>query len=123
LGLVQRQGKRWAAAEFVASPVDGAPNGDVRKAHRQLTELSLRSLEYEPLSERSHTAVYLPCDASQIETAREMIRDFRRNFEKALFHQRSAVPTRVYCLSVQFFGLDRPETPPLADNSKTGRST
>lgn len=76
----------------------------LRKANRQNLELANDALENVPVPERDFTAITLCFDPERIAEARDMIKKFRRNFNRVM---ESSKKKEVYKLCVQLFPLSK----------------
>ncbi len=107
LGLVRPDVARGhvAVEESHASP-DGVPSAAIRSSHRQLLRKALRSLEEDDIAKRDFSSVMLTLRASQMESARALIREFRRQFSSRLAEARGD-KGRVYNLAIQLYPIDK----------------
>ncbi len=106
LGLMIRNDKDVLVAkdEFTFSP-DGVSSRALRYAHDQLIRLGLLSLQNDPLEVRDFSNILIGFSEDQMEKARELIKDFRVQFQEQL--PRSQKQKRVYSLAIQLFPLSK----------------
>jgi uncharacterized protein (TIGR02147 family) len=86
---------------------DQISNSAVRKNHFQQLEVLRRSLENDQIEERDFSSVTLTFDPAHMTQAKEMIRNFRRQFAADNEKTRKQ---EVYRLSIQFVPLTRRES-------------
>lgn len=92
----------------LATP-SGISAKEIREHHSQILSKADQALETFPISQRDFSAITMAIDSSRLEEAREKLKEFRREFCKDI--QKSKNKDRVYCLSIQFFPLDKGDTP------------
>jgi uncharacterized protein (TIGR02147 family) len=109
MGLIRSndEGQWQSIAPFVAGP-DGIPSEAVRLYQSQILEKALWALKNQPLETRDVSTVLMAFDSSQLEIAREKIREFRRNLSRQMPLPRST--DALYCLNINFFRLDTAES-------------
>lgn len=88
----------------IATP-SGIPSRSIREQHYQLLQKADKALDMYSVSERDFSAITLAIATEDIPKAKELIKVFRRNFNKEM--QASQEKNRVYCISIQFFPLDK----------------
>jgi uncharacterized protein (TIGR02147 family) len=113
-------GRLKATAERVTTKDDVANIG-ARKYHRGVMKLADEALDSVPLLEREFQSGSIAVAAEKIPFAKEMIRKFRNQFEKAL----AAEPGDEVCqLNIQFFRLTESpsEIVPKEDEGADGES-
>ncbi len=91
-----------ACEDFTASP-SGVPSEYIKKFHQQVLRKAENALFMQPVEKGDFSTTVMAFDSTQINEARKIIKDFRRNFSAE-----SGIKTEtdsVYCLSVQFFEL------------------
>lgn len=106
LGLLAEKKKgQWYQTEAVLATPSGIPSSAIRNHHRQVLTKAEEALTKFSVEERDFSATTLAVSESHLEEARKMIKTFRRDLAKKL----SEAPRkdRVFCLSIQFFPLDR----------------
>lgn len=102
--LVFKNGHFKQTLKNLATP-SGIPSRAIKEHHVQILRKAEESLECDGVEERDFSTMTMPIDSSKLSEAKEMMKEFRRRFCKA---QESTDQTdRVYCLSVQFFPLDK----------------
>lgn len=89
----------------LATP-SGIPSREIRKHHSQILMKAQDSLENTSVEKRDFSALTMAFDESQIEEAKALIKEFRRNFDRLMKEGQSS-KKRVYSLAVQFFPLDQ----------------
>lgn len=89
---------------YLATP-SGIPSREIREHHSQILSKADQALDLVPISERDYSSMTMAIDATKIDEAREKLRNFRREFCKDI--QQGEHKDRVYCLSIQFFPLDK----------------
>jgi len=72
-----------------------------RNLQRQVLEMSIRALEEVPVDLRSHTSMTMAVNPEDLDEAREIIKNFRRDL--CNFFERNKKPTRVYHLGVSLY--------------------
>ena len=83
------------------------PNAALRESHKALIEMALNSIESQHVQERDITSSTLTLDAAKLPLAKEMLKNFRRAFCKAL----EAAPgegTHTYQINLQMFRITQP---------------
>ncbi len=111
LALIEKRGDRhFPTGAYIASP-DGIPNEAVRKFHEQILQKATTAIYTQPTNERDLNSHVFPIDSREIDTARDMIRQFSKDFMKKFTSSEKS--DRVYCMSTQFFNL----TPTLKEKS------
>ena len=107
-GLIEKNkdGKWHQTTSFVATP-SGIPSVAIRNHHRQILSKADEALVQVPVRDRDFSAVTMAISKDQIEYAQKLIKEFRRELTTKL--AKAKEKDRVYCLSVQFFPLDRVE--------------
>ena len=94
-----------AINQYVAGP-DGIPSEAVRAFHTQIMEKAKNSIQKQSVQERDLSSLVLAFDPKKLDEARAMIKDFRRKF--AATFGTTGECENVYCISVQFFNLEKP---------------
>lgn len=106
LGLLREtKDGRWEPTEANLATPSGIPSRAIRAYHSQILHKADHAIEAIPVEERDFSALTLAINSSQLEEAREELRKFRRRFCSNL--QSSPGKDRVYCLSIQFFPVDK----------------
>jgi plasmid maintenance system antidote protein VapI len=90
-------GERYEALSIVANPA-------LRKANRQNLELATSALEEIEISKRDFTALTLCFDPERMDEARDLIKKFRRSFDKKM---ENGIKKEVYKLCIQLFPLTK----------------
>jgi transcriptional regulator with XRE-family HTH domain len=75
--------------------------GATKKFHKQLLERASVSIDKDPISVRDFSAVTFTLDPSQVEYARNRLRDFRRQLMNEL--EALGQPSAVYNMTIQFY--------------------
>lgn len=90
--------------EHLTTP-NGIPSQAIRKYNRQIMALAETKLDGVPIEERDFSTMTMALDEKSYVKATQLIKDFRRNLTKLL--QSTRTKNRVYCLSMQFFPMDK----------------
>lgn len=98
-----QEGRLSATDGFTASP-DGIPSDAIKKFHKQVLEKALEAITFQTLDERDFSSITLAFDSSQMKKAKELIKNFRRNFSKNLTISKK---DSLYNLSIYFFKLNQ----------------
>lgn len=108
LGLLRKDSSgRFHDTEADMSTGNDIPSRYIREHHRQILDKAAHSLEEVPINEREYSVTTMAIDETKLPEAKAALREFRKKFCKNV--QRSKRKDRVYCLSTQFFPLDRTE--------------
>lgn len=91
----------------LATPID-VPSAEIRKFHRQMLQKAEGSLEKNTLEERDFSSVSFAVRSDRIHEAKQLIRQFRRNFSQAIQSETGGAD-RVYSINIQFFPIDEVE--------------
>jgi uncharacterized protein (TIGR02147 family) len=102
--LKKTGGALRATGSNFANP-EGLPNDAIRKFHRQILARADQALNFQGAEERESSNLTIAIDESTLPKARKLIREFTRKFDREL--SQASKKTRVYNLTVQFFGLQR----------------
>ena len=105
LDLLEEMDHRLRATDqFSASP-SGIPSDALKKHHEQIVDKAKAAVYGQSIDERDLSALTLAIDSRKIPEAKALIKKFRHDFNRIM----SEVPEtdRVYCLAIQFFGLDQ----------------
>lgn len=108
LGLLVRlrNGKVKASGVQFRTTTD-IPSSAIRKNHFDHLELLKRSLEEDEIALRDFSAMTLTFDPEKIELAKDLIKEFRRNFTNKM--ESEGKKTDVYRLSIQLIPLSHGE--------------
>lgn len=79
-------------------------DASIRKHHLQNLDILRGSLESDPVDSRDFSTMTVTFDPAQMQKAKELIKDFRRNFSKEVEKTKKK---EVYRLSVQFIPLSQ----------------
>lgn len=106
LGLVKRKGSRYllAATETNISSSDGVPSAAVRRSHVEYLELAQASLIRDEIAARDFSGLTIRANPRQLESARQLIRDFQ---DRLADHLESGECTEVFRINVQVFPLTK----------------
>lgn len=109
LGLLREVGGRLEACEefSVAAGMD-IPSEAVRGFHRQIIGKAEKALALQSVQSRDFSAVMTAIQREKIPEAKKAIKEFRRRFCQNIGEESSGRDS-VYCLSIQFFELTKPE--------------
>jgi plasmid maintenance system antidote protein VapI len=99
--IYQSEDGRWTSKGRSLKVDNTISTPATRKFHKQLLEKAADSIERDDISERAISAVSLAIDASQIDFAKERIRNFRRELMAEL--EAKGHPDSVYFLTIQLF--------------------
>ncbi|MGZ3796230.1 MAG: DUF4423 domain-containing protein [Pseudobdellovibrionaceae bacterium] len=105
LGLLVRNAKgHLCLAEGRLNTANDISNEAIKRYHEQMLENAKRALRTVPPNEREITSTTLVMSSSNMEKAKELIRDFKNNFEK-LMEEDSG--DRVFQIQIQLFPLTK----------------
>ncbi len=112
-GLLERtaKGELRQTHANLATP-SGVPSSEIREHHSQILMKADNALHDVDLKERDFSAITLAFHSEQMDEIRHELLELRRRLGKKI--QDTPGKDRVYCLSLQFFPLDR--ISPLKDN-------
>lgn len=82
------------------------PSREIRRHHSQILGLAEKALENVSMDQRDFSSMMLLISAEQMEEARSLIKEFRRNFDR-IMKARSDEKNRLYSLSIQFIPLEK----------------
>lgn len=102
--LKENSADEWVQTHANLATPSGIPSREIREHHRQIIELAQGSLDATPIQERDFSTMTFAFDPSQMEKARQLIKEFRRRFAEEI--QNVGDRQRVYAFSLQFFPLD-----------------
>lgn len=103
-GLLEAvDGKLRQTQVHLATP-SGVPSRALREHHSQIISKANEAIEKYTVDERDLSSMTMSFDSSELEQAKEFLKEFRRRFAKDF--QRSENKDRVYCLSIQFFPME-----------------
>jgi len=106
LDLLERDPKTkklWATGEQLEA-MSAIANPALKKACRQNLDLAQKALEETEFAERDFTAITLCFDPDKMAEAKQMIKNFRRNFCRVM---ETKPKKEVYKLSIQLFPLTK----------------
>lgn len=98
-------GGRWVKTHANLATPSGIPSQALREHHSQILDRAKTALENVPVEERDFSAVTMAISPRKLESARKLLKEFRRRFSEEV--QDSEDKDRIYCLSVQFFPVDQ----------------
>ena len=102
--IEEKDGVFKAVDDFTASPNE-IPSESLKKHHEQILDKAKASVYGQSIEQRDLSAITLAVDKNKIPEAKALIKKFRREFNQLM--NDSTEKDRVYCLAVQFFGLDQ----------------
>jgi uncharacterized protein (TIGR02147 family) len=102
LGLLTKVGKHLKKTKDCA--IKSVPSDAIKRFHLEHLENAKSALKDIPFSERDFSGTTVATNPKQIEKAKKMIQEFRRELTSVL---ESGPKTRVYHLSVQLFPLNK----------------
>lgn len=103
--LLTAQDKQWVRSKSSLSIESEIPSREMLHYHRQVLARADQSLQTCAREERDFSAVTFAFREDQMPQARQMLKDFRRSLMEKF--EVSENKDRVYCLSLQFFPLDK----------------
>ena len=86
------------------------PNGAVRKSHSINLDLAQKALDEQELTSRDFTWLTFAFDPSEMEAAKQKIREFQDEFSEQFSTSKQS--TEVYRLAIQLFSLTKKQTKP-----------
>lgn len=104
LGLIKKISGKWGLTGRNLSTPSNTPSAALRKNNRQHIELSLASLERDPIDRRDITGITMAIDPQKLPEAQKLIKEFRRSLSAYL---ESGNKQSVYRLNIQLFPLSR----------------
>lgn len=104
-GLLENISGKLIQTHINLATPSGIPSREIRKHHSQILMKAQESLAVCSIEERDFSAMTMVIDDEQMEEAKKLIKDFRRNFDR-LMKQSSTKKKRVYTLAIQYFPLD-----------------
>lgn len=104
LGLLEEgaDGRLRQTEGFLATP-SGVPSEAIKSFHRQILAKAEAALLTQPVEERDFSALIFPMRRSELEWAKGRLKEFRREVTERL--EQAPAKDRIYCLSMQLFGL------------------
>jgi len=96
---------KWKRTENHLATSNGIPSSEIREYHRQIIGKAQESIEKTTFNRRDLSAMTMSIDEKNYQKATQLIKKFRRDLTKIM--QDSSARNRVYCLSIQFFPLDK----------------
>lgn len=105
LSLVEKtKNNKWRLKTENGSAIDSSVNsGAAKKLQKQLLEKAIQAIDEIPLDHRSQSAMTMAIPSSRLNEAKELIKQFRRQFTEIM--QSKGERDSVYQLSVSFFPL------------------
>lgn len=100
--LVEENGELVGSDKPIQTPTD-IPSKGLRSYHKQILQKAIDSLDRISVDKRDITQITVAIDSSEIEKAKEAIKDFRRKLGAHL--DSSKTKNSVYSLSIQLFPL------------------
>jgi uncharacterized protein (TIGR02147 family) len=107
LELIEQSGSSYKVLQDYVSSPSGIPSEAIKKFHRQILDKAASALLVQPLEDREFSTVLMSLDSTRLEEAKSKVREFGRGLVKSM--DSSPKKDRVYCLSMQFFGLSEKE--------------
>lgn len=106
LGLVTRKGRRYllASSNTNISTSDGVPSAAIKRSHAEYLELAQASLIRDEIAARDFSGLTIRANPHQLETARQLIRDFQ---DRLADHLESGECSEVFRINVQVFPLTK----------------
>ena len=103
--LEQRDQKLYRTKEQLTTGDLSLTTKAFRKRIRQITELSLKSLENDPIESRNHTTMTMSIDPDKLSIAKDMIQNFMDELSEVLMTENK----QVYELQINLFPLQKKE--------------
>ncbi len=103
LGLIQRTGDSVKPSDQWVSGPDGTRSEAGRIFHRAILSRAQEALNSQPVERRDFLSVVMPSSGSQIEAAKNRIREFVISFNEEFGEH--PTPDRVSALSLQYFEI------------------
>lgn len=107
VGLLEKKGRRLHVAVEYPASMSEVPSQAIRSHHRQVLEKAGAALHLQSVDTRDFSSITMAIDSGDLPAIKEEIRKFRRGLEKC-FKGGKKKKNSVYCLGVQFFGLEAP---------------
>lgn len=115
LELLEDQNGRLRQRErFLATP-SGVPSDALKKFHTQILKRAEEALYTQTVEERDFSTTVFPMDPKDLAWARAELKSFRRQLTERL--EQAPKKKRVYCLSIQLFGLQQMNAEPKVPKS------
>lgn len=108
LGIIERRGGTLKSKSGFVETSSGAPSTAVRQYHDGILDKAKQAIFFQDMEERELSALTIAMSAKDVPKAKEMIRNFRREFAKQLSN--SSDKDALYMFSMQLFRLDQKET-------------
>ena len=105
--LTEEKGKLKQTTGYLATP-SGIPNRSLKNFHHQLLKKADQAIADQDVKEREVASVILAMDKSDLEWAREEMKNFRRSLLKRL--SQKTTKDSLYCFSMQMFNLEQKES-------------
>ena len=104
LGLIKKNADGFERVSSFLTTSWDIPSEALKEAHRQVLHKSIDTLGHTIPSEREYTSLTIAIDIDKLDSAKELIGEFRKKFGREL---NSGTKSEVYNLSIQFFPLTR----------------
>lgn len=106
--LENSDGRLRKTQRHFTTPSD-IPSHYIRDFHKQLIDKAKRSLDEQPVEEREVRALTLAIRKDRIPEAKQMLREFTKQFQQAFETKPGERAEEVYQLNLQLFGLTKTE--------------
>jgi uncharacterized protein (TIGR02147 family) len=103
--LAKNKENQWYQTEQDLATPSEIPSSSIRRYHRQILMKAADALSEVPVTERDFSAMTFAIPESKLAEGKQAIKEFRRKFAADM--SKSKIKERVYCLSIQFFPLER----------------
>lgn len=107
VGLLEKRNGKFVATHGFSSSYSNVPSKAFRMHHEQILEKAKQAVWSQEVGERALLATTVAVDSKDLKAVEEKMRKFSRTLTADL--KRRPKKNRVYCLSMQFFGLDQKE--------------
>lgn len=103
--ITETEDGKWKRSENHLATSSPVPSREIREYHRQILGKAQDSIEKVSIEQRDLSAMTMSMDEKNYQKAVQLIKKFRRSLTKVM--QDSGPRNRVYCLSIQFFPMDK----------------
>lgn len=102
LRLIENVDGRWQPTKNKIATETDIPSVMIRKSHEEKMALSVKRMHQVDVELRDYSAITFPVDLNNINVAKKLITEFRRNIAEKMA---AGTPTEVYSLNIQMFPL------------------
>lgn len=107
VGLVEKKNGKYIPVHQFSSSYSNLPSKAFRIYHEQILEKAKQAIWSQETSERVLLSTTAAIDSRDLKAVEKRLRKFSRTLTAGL--KRKPKKDKVYCLSIQFFGLDQKE--------------